>query len=256
MNIRRIRQVVSYGAKHASEIHRLDSNAPSRLRLFFDILYCFFCYKMWSNQYKTEKFYSLTKEDRQTIGNRYLEKGKERDLWQKDFMQNRRFLAKYSDVKYEVGGGRRDKRNKVYTKRYNADKGLLVENDVNISRQHYLSGTISIGENVILAKHVFIDYSGTVTIKDNVQLTNGVVIETHTHAFHSDYRQPRSIITPNELIIEEGAVVGTRAIILSTCHYIGRHARIGAGAVVTHDIPDYAVAVGVPARVIRIAEHN
>lgn len=105
MNIRRIRQVVSYGAKHASEIHRLDSNAPSRLRLFFDILYCFFCYKMWSNQYKTEKFYSLTKEDRQTIGNRYLEKGKERDLWQKDFMQNRRFLAKYSDVKYEVGGG-------------------------------------------------------------------------------------------------------------------------------------------------------
>ena len=107
-----------------------------------------------------------------------------------------------------------------------------------------------------MAKHVFIDYSGTVTIKDNVQLTNGVVIETHTHAFHSDYRQPRSIITPNELIIEEGAVVGTRAIILSTCHYIGRHARIGAGAVVTHDIPDYAVAVGVPARVIRIAEHN
>ena len=104
MNIRRIRQVVSYGAKHASEIHQLDSNAPSRLRLFFDILYCFFCYKMWSNQYKAEKFYSLTKEERQIIGNRYLEKGKERDFWQKDFMQNRRFLAKYSDVKYEVGG--------------------------------------------------------------------------------------------------------------------------------------------------------
>lgn len=41
---------------------------------------------------------------------------------------------------------------------------------------------------------------------------------------------------------------------MPTCHYIGKFARIGAGAVVTKDIPDYAIAVGVPARVIRFQD--
>ena len=55
--------------------------------------------------------------------------------------------------------------------------------------------------------------------------------------------------------IADGAVIGTRAVVLSDCHYIGKYARVGAGAVVTKDIPDYAVAVGVPARVVKINAH-
>lgn len=127
----------------------------------------------------------------------------------------------------------------------------MVEYDVNISRQHYLDGSISIGNNVLLAKHVFIDYSGNVSIGNNVTITNGVIIETHFHPFHSDYHEPEEIVTPTNLRIEDGALIGSRAIIMPTCHRIGRHARIGAGAVVTKDIPDYAVAVGIPAKVIR-----
>lgn len=50
-------------------------------------------------------------------------------------------------------------------------------------------------------------------------------------------------------------IIGSRAIILASCHYIGKHARVGAGAVVTHDVPDYAVVAGVPAKVIRMMEH-
>lgn len=46
-------------------------------------------------------------------------------------------------------------------------------------------------------------------------------------------------------------MIGSRAIILDSCNYIGLHARIGAGAVVTKDVPDYSVVVGVPARVIK-----
>ena len=102
-----------------------------------------------------------------------------------------------------------------------------------------------------MAKNVFIDYSGEVIIKDNVRLTNGVIIESHHHQIHSDPNTPKDIVIPTKLIIEEGAVIGSRAIILSSCHYIGKNSRIGAGAVVTKDIPDNVVAVGSPAKIIK-----
>ena len=207
-------------------------------------------YRMWTNQYISEKLWMKSPEQKKQIGLLYIEKNKIRDAWQKDFRENRRFLIKYTNIKYEKPH-LRQKRNKAYTDRYNAGKGLFVEYDVNISRQHYLDGHIKIGSNVLLAKHVFIDYSGDVEIKDNVRLTNGVIIETHHHAFHSNPAVSRNVIEPTNLIIEEGAVIGSRAIILSSCHYIGKNARIGAGAVVTKDIPDYSVAVGVPAKVIK-----
>ena len=145
----------------------------------------------------------------------------------------------------------RDKRCQAYTKRFHAGKDLLVEYDVNISRQHYLDGTIVIGNNVLLAKHVFIDYSGGVEIKDDVQFANGVIVETHSHPFHSDLSRQKSELRTAKLIVERGAMIGSRAIILDSCNYIGLHARIGAGAVVTKDVPDYAVVVGVPAKVIK-----
>lgn len=204
---------------------------------------------MWSNQYVKEKMYSLSDADRVTIGNHYKEIGRIRDEWQSDFRRNRQFLIKYSDFKYEHFS-KRDKRTKAYTKFFNTGSNLLVESNVNISRQHYLNGTISIGNNVLLAKNVFIDYSGKVIIEDNVRLTNGVIIETHHHPFHSNYKDSHNAI-PTDLTIAEGAVVGSRAIILSSCHYIGRYSRIGAGAVVTHDVPDYAIVGGVPAKIIR-----
>ncbi len=80
------------------------------------------------------------------------------------------------------------------------------------------------------------------------------LIESHYHPFHSDHNKSRDLVEPTSLVIEDGAVIGSRAIIMPSCHRIGKHARIGAGAVVTKDIPDYAVAVGVPAKVVRFQE--
>lgn len=251
MNIRRVKQVLRYGWLHAGQITAsMQKGVAYRLRIFFDILHCYRVYRMWSNQYLKEHFHALSPQEREAIGNRYREAGLRRDAWQKDFVANRKFLIKYGDMRYEVGS-KRDRRNKAYQERYHCGCGLLVENDVNISRQHYLDGTIHIGNNVVLTKHVFIDYSGEVVIEDDVQLANGVIIESHHHAFHSDCQKSRAEIYPTKLQIRQGAVVGSRAIILSSCHYIGLHARIGAGAVVTKDVPDYAVVVGVPAKVIK-----
>lgn len=205
---------------------------------------------MWSNQYLKERFFEKDSDERELIGCKYRETGIARDRWQKDFQQNRRFLVKYSAMKYELTS-KRDIRNKKYTKHFHSGTNLMVEYGVNISRQHYLEGYIEIGENVLLAKNVFIDYSGIVVIKDNVQLTNGVIIETHYHPNHSDGKSDRKEAIATSIVIEEGAVIGSRAIIMASCHYIGKNARVGARAVVTHDVPDYAVVVGVPAKVVR-----
>ena len=251
--LHRIRQVVKYGWQHAGQISQEVYYGKKRLSVFFDIFGCYRKYGMWSNQYLKERFWVLDKTQRASIGHRYYEANQKREAWLKDFYENREFYIKYGNIKYERES-LRAKRNEAYTKRYNAGKNLFVENDVNISRQHYLDGTISIGDNVLLAKHVFIDYSGEVIVKNNIQLTNGVIIETHHHAFHSDPKVSRDIVLPTTLVIEDGAIIGSCAIILSSCHYIGKHARVGAGAVVTKDVPDYAVVVGVPAKIVKLLD--
>ena len=249
----RLRQVTRYAWQHSAEAAQQDG-APGRWHIFKDMLSCYIHYKMWTNQYLKERFHLRSVEERKATALEYKEKNKIRDAWQKNFREERRFFIKYGSKKYERAS-LREKRREAYMHRYNTGTPLQVEYDVNLSRQHYLNGSITIGNNVLLAKHVFIDYSGEVIIKDNVRITNGVIIETHQHAFHSDPSRPRSEIYPTSLTIEEGAVIGSRAIILSSCHYIGRNARIGAGAVVTKDIPDYSVAVGVPAKVIKTINH-
>lgn len=249
----RIKQVVKYAWRQSKEI--APETGRSRLWLFCDMIRCYRKYLMWTNQYVKEQFWSKNAEERDRIGTDYREQGLVRDTWQKDFRENRKFLIKYMDIKYERAS-LREKRNKAYTERYHAGKNLFVEYDVNISRQHYLGGTISIGDNVLFAKHTFIDYSGELIIHDNVSIAHGAVIETHHHAFFSDPTKSRSIATPSSLVIEEGALIGACAIILDSCHYIGKYARIGAGAVVTKDVPDYAVVVGVPAKVIKTLSHE
>lgn len=248
MSLSRFRQVLYYGWKHSGQI--ATDSRKNRIILFLDILYCFVQYKMWSNQYLKERFWDLSSDKRKSVGKGYRAKGIKRDEWQRDFQQTRKFLIRYSSIKYEAVG-KRDIRRKAYTHRFNAGKGLRVEYDVNLSRQHYLNGSISMGDNVLLAKHVFIDYSGNVSIGNDVEITNGVIIETHFHPHHSDYNEPTDKVTATELRIDDGVLIGSRAIIMPSCHHIGRYARIGAGAVVTKDVPDYAVVVGIPAKIIR-----
>lgn len=255
MDIKRFKQVMSFGWKHAGEIALSGSKGRlDRLGLFVDIIFCFYAYRMWSNQYMKECFWALSKEERHKIGLKYRSDGLIRDIWQKDFRENRKFLYKYTSRKYELSH-LRDKRNKAYAKRYNMGKGCLVEYNVELSRQHYLDGHISIGNNVLLAKNVFIDYSGDVTIEDNVKIAAGVIIESH----HRDLMakdKGLDVNVPTNLHVKEGAYIGTHAIILDSCNYIGVHARIGAGAVVTKDVPDYALVVGVPAKVVRYLNEN
>jgi maltose O-acetyltransferase len=59
-------------------------------------------------------------------------------------------------------------------------------------------------------------------------------------------------LPPSPLEIMDDVWIGARAIILPGCKRIGAHSIIGAGAVVTKDVPDYAIVGGNPAKVIRM----
>lgn len=116
-------------------------------------------------------------------------------------------------------------------------------------------GTIFVGKNVLLAKEAFIDYSGKVIIEDNVWISERVQIYTHTHQL-TDNRVYGKDIECSELTLKEKCWVGAGAIILPSVHYIGYNSVIGAGAVVTKDVPDNVVVAGNPAVIVRRLGHE
>lgn len=123
---------------------------------------------------------------------------------------------------------------------------------------HVLSGAV-IGRNVNINDHVFVEndviVGDRVTVKSGVQLWDG--IELHDDVFvgpnatFTNDRFPRSKNYPDEFprtIVEKGASIGGGAVILPGIR-IGQSAMVGAGAVVTRDVPPFAIVVGNPARI-------
>lgn len=92
---------------------------------------------------------------------------------------------------------------------------------------------------------------GPVTIGDKVNIAQNVVISGLNHNFE-DIDKPiaEQDITTKQITIEDNVWIGANSSILPGVR-IGKHVVIGAGSVVTRDIPSYSVAVGNPARVVK-----
>lgn len=92
---------------------------------------------------------------------------------------------------------------------------------------------------------------GPLRIGDNVMMGPDVTILTHTHNIErTDIPMGLQGSIVKEVIIGNDVWIGMRSIIMPGVT-IGNGAVIGAGAVVTKDVPDYAIVGGVPAKVIR-----
>jgi UDP-2-acetamido-3-amino-2,3-dideoxy-glucuronate N-acetyltransferase len=112
-----------------------------------------------------------------------------------------------------------------------------------------------LGQNVHVATGVII--GDNVKIQNNVSLYDGAVIEDDVFLGPScvltNVSNPRSQVVRRHLyektLIRRGASVGANATIVCGTT-IGRYAFIAAGAVVTKDVPDYALVIGVPGRVV------
>lgn len=111
-------------------------------------------------------------------------------------------------------------------------------------------GEISVGSYVELGINTVIYSSGSIEIKDNVLIAADCYIIDSNHGIAKDKLiVEQTSICKGPVVIEEDAWLGAGAKVLSGVH-IGKGAVIGAQALVNTDIPDYAIAVGVPAKVI------
>lgn len=110
---------------------------------------------------------------------------------------------------------------------------------------------LSIGEGSIIGHFNHIFATGVIEIEKNVLTADKVFISDNQHIF-TDVKTPihsQGIKQLNKVIIGEGSWIGENVCILGAS--IGKNCVIGSNSVVTRDIPDYCVAVGSPAKVIK-----
>lgn len=122
-------------------------------------------------------------------------------------------------------------------------KGARIGTNCNINALTLIENDVVLGNNV--------------TVKSGVQLWDGIRVEDNVfigpNATFTNDRIPRSKVYPeqfSETILRKGSSIGANATLLPGVA-VGVEAMVGAGAVVTKDVPDYAVVVGNPAKVIR-----
>lgn len=115
-------------------------------------------------------------------------------------------------------------------------------------------GTVTIGEYTVVGiSNVII---GPVVIGNGVMLAQHVVISGLNHGYEDVHISPsKQQVSTNCIYIDDDVWIGANATVTAGVR-IGRHSVIGAGSVVTRDIPAYSVAVGNPARVIKQFDQN
>jgi len=124
---------------------------------------------------------------------------------------------------------------------------------------HIMSGA-KIGENCVLGQNTFVARNAVigdgVKIQNNVSVYEGVILENHVFCGPSvvftNILNPRSQISRksefHRTLVKEGATLGANSTIVCGVT-VGRFSFVAAGAVVTSEVPDFALVVGVPARI-------
>ena len=124
----------------------------------------------------------------------------------------------------------------------------------------HISAGATIGERCSLGQNVYV--AGTavlgsnVKVQNNVSIYDGVVLEDDVFCGPSmvftNVVNPRSAVVRKSeyrpTLVQRGATIGANATVICG-HTIGEYAFIGAGAVVTHDVPAFALILGVPGRI-------
>ena len=134
-------------------------------------------------------------------------------------------------------------------------KGTKIWHFSHIMKNSKIGENCNIGQNVVISPNVIL--GNNVKIQNNVSVYTGVICEDDVFlgpsCVFTNVINPRAFIERKDeykkTIVKKGASIGANATIV--CGYNrGEYAFVGAGAVVTKDVPDYALVIGTPARVV------
>jgi acetyltransferase-like isoleucine patch superfamily enzyme len=111
---------------------------------------------------------------------------------------------------------------------------------------------VVLGNRVFMNSFSEISAANKVVLGDDVLVGNGCYITDNAHGYQDVGRSLREqpVRITGEIIIHERSWLSANVVVVGDVR-IGKHCVIGANAVVNRDIPDYSLAVGVPARVVR-----
>jgi len=133
----------------------------------------------------------------------------------------------------------------------NIELGTNVYIGHNAILKGYYKNTMRIGDETWIGQQAFLHAAGGIDIGSRVGIGPGVRIIT---SFHAEAGRATPILSSPvalaPVVIEDDCDLGVGAVVLPGVR-IGKGAQIGAGAVVTEDVPSYSIAVGVPAKVVR-----
>ena len=111
-----------------------------------------------------------------------------------------------------------------------------------------LPKNVTIGKSVTVMNGVLMMAAGGITIEDKVSIAANVKLISNNHDPYD-----RDVLTCKPVLIKEGAWIGAGSTILPGIT-VGKYAIVGSDSVVTKDVPDYAVVVGNPAKIIKYLE--
>ena len=145
--------------------------------------------------------------------------------------------------------------------RATVDEGAQVGAGTRVWAGVHIMAEAQVGQNCNIGENCFIEGGVTVgdhvTMKNNVALYSGAVIEDEVFlgpsCVFTNVINPRAFISRKsefkKAVVRKGATVGANATVICG-HTVGRYAMIGAGAVVSTDIPDGCTVVSQPSRII------
>lgn len=168
-------------------------------------------------------------------------------------------IIAYPFYKYRFGGFgfKSDLRNAIKIENH---KNIFIGRSVCIGKFAWLAANpltgfknckLSIGDNTYIGNSAHIYCTRSIVIESSVLIADKVYISDNQHGY-KDVNLPvikQPIVQLSDVIIGSGAWIGENVCICGAS--VGRNSVVGANSVVTKDIPDYCIAVGIPAKIIK-----